>query len=118
MTPVTDILHPLKPPTIFLSFRFYGLMASSGPNPNVSFFQFQDVFNTALTEYPQRTGINIAANPITASLLPCDSSDAVLVILKNQADAFDEYRNGDWKVRLMKQLKPTVDRFPVSWARV
>jgi hypothetical protein len=118
MIPVTYIMHPLKPPTILLSFRFYNLMASSGPNPNVSFFQFQDIFNTALTEYAQRTGINIAANPITASLLPCDSSDAVPAILKNKADAFDEYRNGDWKVRLMKQLKPTVDRFPVSWARV
>ncbi|SRR6266853_219117 len=70
MTPVTYILHPLKPPTTFLSFRFYNLMASSGPNPNVSFFQFQDIFNTALTEYAQRTGIDITANPITASLLP------------------------------------------------
>jgi len=84
----------------------------------MSFFQFQDIFNTALTEYAQRTGINIVANTITASLLPCDSSDAVLAILKSQADAFDEYRSGDWKVRLMKQLKPTVDRFPVSWVRV
>ena len=49
----TGYLHSasLETPTIFLSFRFYNLMASSGPNPNVSFFQFQDVFNTALIEY-------------------------------------------------------------------
>lgn len=81
-------------------------MASS---PNVSFSQFRDIFNAALTEYTQKTGKDIAADPITDSLLPCDSSDAVLAVLQERAHAFDEYRDGDWKVGLMRRLKPTVD---------
>jgi hypothetical protein len=84
-------------------------MSSSSSNPNMSFSQFQGLFNTALKEYSEKTGKNIATDPLTAKLLPCDSSDAVLAILQEQAHAFNQFRNGDWKVQLMRRLKPTVD---------
>jgi hypothetical protein len=84
-------------------------MSSSTSDPNVSFSRFQDLFNAALREYSQKTGKDIATDPLTASLLPCDSSDAVLAILQEQAHAFNQFRNGDWKVQLMRRLKPTVD---------
>jgi hypothetical protein len=48
-------------------------------------------------------------DPLSARLLPYDSSDAVLKILQEQAHAFNQYRNGDWMVQLMRRLKPTVD---------
>ena len=84
-------------------------MSSPSSSPNVSFLRFRDLFNAALTEYRQKTGKDIATDPLTASLLPCDSSDAVLAILQEQAHAFNQFRNGDWKVQLMRRLKPTVD---------
>ena len=84
-------------------------MSSSSSNPNVSYSRFQDLFNAALREYTQKTGNDIATDPLTARLLPCDSSDAVLEILKEQAHAFNQFRNGDWKIQLMRRLKPTVD---------
>jgi hypothetical protein len=59
-------------------------MSSSSSNPNVSFSRFQDLFNAALREYSQKTGKDIATDPLTARLLPCDSSDAVLEFFKNK----------------------------------
>jgi hypothetical protein len=84
-------------------------MSSSSSHPNTSFLQFQDLFDAALREYGQKTGKDITTDPLTARLLHCDSSDAILGILQEQAHAFDQFRNGDWKIQLMRRLKPTVD---------
>jgi hypothetical protein len=84
-------------------------MSSSSSNPNASFSQFQDIFDAALREYSRKTGKDIATDPLTTRLRPCDSSDAVLEVLQEQAQAFNQFRNGDWKVQLMRRLKPTVD---------
>ena len=84
-------------------------MSSASPNSNVSFSQFQGLFDAALKEYSRKTGKDIATEPLTTRLLRCDSSDAVLGILQEQAHAFNQFRNGDWKVQLMRRLKPTVD---------
>ncbi|KAF8486223.1 hypothetical protein DFH94DRAFT_175659 [Russula ochroleuca] len=84
-------------------------MSSSSSHPNVSFLQFRDLFDAALREYSQKTGKDIATDPLTSRLLPCDSSDAVLSILEEQAHAFNQFRNGDRKVQLMRRLKPTID---------
>jgi hypothetical protein len=84
-------------------------MSSSSSNPNVSVSQFQHLFDAALRQYREKTGKDITTEPLTTGLLRCDSSDAVLGILQEQAHAFNQFRNGDWKVQLMRRLKPTVD---------
>jgi hypothetical protein len=84
-------------------------MSSSSSNSNVSLWQFQDLFDAALREYSQKKGKDIATDLLTTSLRTCSSSDAVLGILQEQAHAFNQFRNGDWKVQLMGRLKPTVD---------
>ena len=84
-------------------------MSSSSPSPNVSFSRFQDLFNAALREYNQKTGKDIATDPLTARLLPCNSPDAVLAVLQEQARAFNRFRKGDWKVKIMRRLEPIVD---------
>ena len=71
--------------------------------------QFRDLFDAALREYSQKTGKDIATEPLTIKLLHCDSSDSVLGILQEQAHAFNQFRNGDRKVQLMRRLKPVVD---------
>jgi hypothetical protein len=75
--------------------------------------QFRHLFDAALEEYSRKTGKDIATDPLAAKFLDrdCDSSDAVLKILEEQADAFNQFRNKDkdWKVELMRRLKPTVE---------
>ena len=99
----------VHPPTCLSRSRPIGLMSSSNFHPNVSFLLFRDLFNAALKEYSQKTGKDIATDPLTARLLLCDSSDAVLSILEEQAHAFNQFRNGDRKVQLMRRLRPIVD---------
>ena len=84
-------------------------MSSSNSNSDVLFSHFQDIIDAALREYSRKTGKDNATDPLTIKLLRCDSSDAVLGILQEQAHAFNQFRNGDWKVQLMRRLKPTVD---------
>jgi hypothetical protein len=80
---------------------------SSSLDESISHLQFYDLFDAALKEYNQKTGIDIVTDPLTATLLDCDSSDEILDILQEQAHAFTH--NGDGPVQLMRQLKPTVD---------
>jgi len=82
---------------------------SSNPPLNASSLQFQAIFNAALKEYSQKTGKDIVTDPITAKLRCCSSPDAVLNVLQEEAQAFDDFRNGNRKVQFMKKLKPTVD---------
>ena len=82
---------------------------SSSSYPNVSFLQFQDIFSAALREYSQKTGKDIATDPLAVRFLNCNSSAAVLDILEEQARAFDHFRKGDKKTQLMRRLKPIVD---------
>jgi hypothetical protein len=81
----------------------------SGSHPNVSLSQFEAIFDVALKEYAQKTGTDLAVHPLATTLELCDSSEAVLGVLRKQAHAFDQYRNGGREVQLMKQLRPTVD---------
>lgn len=81
---------------------------SSNSGPGTSFSQFQAIFDAALDEYSQKTGNNIDADPLTSKLESCHSPDAVLDVLEGQGQAFNEFRNGDGKVQLMRKLKPIV----------
>lgn len=84
-------------------------MSSSSSNSNVSFSQFQDLFDAALRKYGQKTGTDLATDPLITALENCNSLDAVLEILQYQADTFDQFRDGGWMVQLMRRLEPTVD---------
>jgi hypothetical protein len=74
----------------------------------MSSVQFPAVFEAALEEYMKKTKINIKTDPLFAKLQDCQSSDAVLDILQEQAHAFEQFREGDGKVQLMRWLKPFV----------
>lgn len=82
---------------------------SSNPPLNTLSSQFQSIFDAALKEYSQKTGKDIVTDPITARLRCCTSPDAVLDVLQEEAQAFNDFRNGNRKVQLVRKLKPTVD---------
>ncbi|KAH9164669.1 hypothetical protein EDB89DRAFT_1912009 [Lactarius sanguifluus] len=64
------------------------------------------MFGTALTNYETQTGKDLSKHPFADKLISCDSADSVLHLFQEQAQAFDEFRNGDRE--LMKRLGQTV----------
>ena len=62
------------------------------------------MLDAALAEYQKKTGDDLLAHWLATELQPCESVDAVLDILRDQAKAFE--RSGDQ--RLMKWIDPLV----------
>jgi len=81
-------------------------MSSSGFH---SIPHFGVIFDAALKDYAQTTGTDLTTHPLAAVLESCHSPEAILDVLCKQAHAFNKYRNGDWRIRFMRHLKPTVD---------
>jgi len=84
-------------------------MPSSSSNAKLPSVQFPEIFETALEEYTKKAEKDIKSDPLFAKLQDCNSSDAVLKVLEEQALAFKQYRKGDRKVQLMRRLKPIVE---------
>jgi hypothetical protein len=72
--------------------------------------QSKAVSDAALNEYSWKTGKDIGSDTLAAKLKSCGSSSEVHEVLPEQAQLFDELRNGGQKV--MRKLKPTVDVLP------
>ena len=82
--------------------------AGSSSNPNLPSVRFPEIFEVALEEYTNTTKQDIKSDQLFAKLQECNSSDAVLKVLEEQALDFEEYRKGGWNVQLMGRLKPIV----------
>ncbi|KAI9442625.1 ankyrin repeat-containing domain protein [Lactarius indigo] len=67
---------------------------------------FKSIFDIALEEYERKTGTNLTTHPLADKLRICDSPDAVLNVLQEHLQAYEESRNGDQ--RLTKLLDPTI----------
>ena len=67
---------------------------------------FQYIFDAALSDYAQQTGIDLATHPSAQTLQNCNSADAILDLLGYKAEQFQAYRNGNRK--LIDCLKPVV----------
>ena len=68
---------------------------------------FQALFDAALKDYENRTGISIVNHPIAKKLEECDSLDSITAILREQAKGLHDFR-GD-KGKLMKSVMCSVD---------
>ncbi len=68
---------------------------------------FQTVFSAALHAYKKQTKQDIASHPLAAQLQSCDSSSAILAVLRAQVQAFDQSQTAHEK--LTKWLDPTVN---------
>ena len=78
---------PLRRFPSFSSHQVYGAVSSS-LNQSISRLKFYDLFDAALKEYNQKTGVDIVTDPLSARLLDCDSSDEVLDILQETSPCF------------------------------
>ncbi|KAI9432713.1 hypothetical protein H4582DRAFT_2132050 [Lactarius indigo] len=67
----------------------------------------KSILDAALSEYKKETGSQLIDHPLAIELQRCDSVDAVLAIIRHQAETFQQFRDGDQ--RLMKWISPVVD---------
>lgn len=86
-------------------------MSSSSSHSNATFSNAQNLFDATLIAYREKTGKDVATDPLTVRLLRCDSSDAVLGILQENAHVFDQCGNGDRNLRIvsLRRLGSIID---------
>ena len=77
-------------------------IASSSSSSN-----FQSVFNAALEAYEKKTKCKLISHPLAAQLQSCDSPIAILSVLQDLIQKFDNSRSSD--ERLTNWLNPTVN---------
>jgi hypothetical protein len=73
---------------------------------HTSSLPFQLLFNAALQDYANQTGIKLDEHPLAQQLDDCDSVDSITSVLQEHARKFHEFRGEDGKI--MKSLKCAV----------
>jgi hypothetical protein len=68
---------------------------------------FETIFRAALDAYKDQTKKDIASHPLAAQLQSCDSSSAILAVLRAQVQTVDQSQSADEK--WTKWLDPTVN---------
>jgi hypothetical protein len=80
---------------------------SQVPSASTSSTNFETVFSDALKEYKKQTKKDIDSHPLATELKSCDSSSAILAVLRTQVQTFDQSQSAD--EGLTKWLDPTVN---------
>jgi hypothetical protein len=75
---------------------------SINPSP-----ELKSLLEDALNEFENRAGTNLIQHQIIDRLKDCESPDSVIEVLREQAEAFGNFRGDDGKVMIW--LKRTVD---------
>ena len=65
----------------------------------------QVLFEAALQNYEKKTGVVLAKHPLAEKLQNCDTVDSVTAVLREQTQAFSDFRE---KEKVMKPLKKVV----------
>ncbi|KAI0268002.1 hypothetical protein BGY98DRAFT_1180547, partial [Russula aff. rugulosa BPL654] len=80
---------------------------ASSSSSSSSSSNFQSVFNAALEAYEKKTKCKLISHPLAAQLQSCDSPIAILSVLQDLIQQFDDRRSSD--ERLTNWLNPTVN---------
>jgi hypothetical protein len=86
-------------------------MSQTRPNSEskaLSNSNYQHIFSVALESYKKRTGNDLTSNPLLPRLKTCNSSDAVIALLREQIPGSDQSRSNNDSERLSNWLNPTV----------
>ena len=62
------------------------------------------LFEAALQEYEKHTGIALPKHPLAEKFQNCDSVESVTAVLREQAQAFHEFREDDKVSKLLKTV--------------
>ena len=80
---------------------------SSTSDATAPSLNFQVIFRDALTKYTKQTGKDLLNEPLATRIRGCSSSSEILGVFQEQAQAFQQFRNGNSK--LFKWLEPIVN---------
>jgi hypothetical protein len=81
-------------------------MSQAHPIPSSS-SSFQSIFNAALEAYEKKTKCKLISHPLAAQLQSCDSPIAILSVLQDLIQQFNQRHSSD--ERLTNWLNPTVN---------
>ena len=96
----------LVPSPSSLNKHLVPFMSSTGQEISSTEY-FRLILNDALADYTKVTKIEISTSPFAADFEQSNSPKDILQILQRQANAFQEYRNGNRK--LISCLEPAVE---------
>ena len=77
---------------------------SSSPQTLTPISNFKSILDAALSDYKTKTGKELLDNPLATEVQSCDTVDAVLAIVQDQAKAFQQFKDGDQ--RLIERIGP------------
>jgi hypothetical protein len=72
---------------------------------NAESASFRSLFESALTEYENKTDITLAEHPLAIQLQACHSIESITALLQGQARTFSKFRGSD---RVIKSIKNTL----------
>ena len=81
-------------------------MSQTHPNASSS-SNFQSVLNAALDAYEKKTKSKLLTHPLAVQLQSCDSPNAIVSVLQDVIQQFDQRRRSD--ERLTNWLNPTIN---------
>ena len=70
----------------------------------------RELFENALEDYRQQTGIELAEHPLAWCLQDCNSVESVTAVICEQAQDFKEFREKDSVLRPLKNVLTVVQR--------
>jgi hypothetical protein len=70
------------------------------------------LFEAALEDYKQQTGIKLAEHPLAERLQGCNSVESVTLILREQAQDFKGFREKDKVLESLKTVLTVLHRLP------
>ena len=82
---------------------------STVPSTSTSHSNFASIFNAALEKYKRKTKQDLAKHPLLPRLQSCDSSEAILTVLREQSPEFNQTHRQNSDDELIKWINPTVN---------
>ena len=70
------------------------------------------LFEDALENYKQQTGIQLAEHPLAERLQDCNSVESITTILREQAQDFKEFRDKDKVLKPLKKVLTILHMLP------
>jgi hypothetical protein len=70
------------------------------------------LFEAALEDYKQQTGIELTEHPLAERLQDCNSVESVTAILRDQTQDFKEFREKDKVLKPLKKVLTVLHRLP------
>jgi hypothetical protein len=75
---------------------------------------FQVLFEAALQDYEEQTGIVLATHPLAEQLQNCDTVESVTAVLREQTQGFSEFRGRDKIMKLLKKAVSVLHKLPAA----